>query len=332
MVARLVRRPSSARMLMLVPFIVGSAGAPAIAQSTDYPTRSIRLINPFPAGGTGDVVARVVFDKVGAALGVPVVVEARTGAAGVVGTEFVARAPSDGSTLIIGTASTFGALSSTRKNLPYDAIRDFEPVVMMAKLPYLLLVHPSVPAKSLPQFVAHAKANPGKMNYSSFGSGSSNHLAYELLRHMTGIDLVHVPYRGGAPAILALMAGDVQSSLELYTTSIQHIREGKMRVLGVASLQRSPLLPDVPTLAEQGVPLDAGTFLAVLGPAGLPADVVNRLNAEVNKALKMPDVQKRLTTAGTEVVGGTPQELSADIKAEVEKWAKLVRERGLAFD
>jgi tripartite-type tricarboxylate transporter receptor subunit TctC len=332
MVAPLIRRPSSVRMLMLVPFIVGSAGAPAIAQSTDYPAKSIRLINPFPAGGTGDVVARVVFDKVGAALGVPVIVEARTGAAGVVGTEFVARAPADGSTLIIGTASTFGALSSTRKNLSYDAIRDFEPVVMMAKLPYLLLVHPSVPAKSLPEFIAHAKANPGKMNYSSFGSGSSNHLAYELLRHMTGIDLVHIPYRGGAPAILALMAGDVQSSLDLYTTSFQHIQEGKMKVLGVASRQRSSLLPDVPTLAEQGVPLDAGTFLAVLGPAGLPAPVVNRLNAEVNKALKMPDVQKRLAAAGTEIVGGTPQELSADIKTEVEKWAKLVRERGLTFD
>ncbi len=332
MVAPLIRRPSSVRMLMLVPFIVGSAGAPAIAQSTDYPAKSIRLINPFPAGGTGDVVARVVFDKVGAALGVPVIVEARTGAAGVVGTEFVARAPADGSTLIIGTASTFGALSSTRKNLSYDAIRDFEPVVMMAKLPYLLLVHPSVPAKSLPEFIAHAKANPGKMNYSSFGSGSSNHLAYELLRHMTGIDLVHIPYRGGAPAILALMAGDVQSSLDLYTTSFQHIQEGKKKVLGVASRQRSSLLPDVPTLAEQGVPLDAGTFLAVLGPAGLPAPVVNRLNAEVNKALKMPDVQKRLAAAGTEIVGGTPQELSADIKTEVEKWAKLVRERGLTFD
>jgi tripartite-type tricarboxylate transporter receptor subunit TctC len=149
---------------------------------------------------------------------------------------------------------------------------------------------------------------------------------------MTGIDLVHIPYRGGAPAILALMAGDVQSSLDLYTTSFQHIQEGKMKVLGVASRQRSSLLPDVPTLAEQGVPLDAGTFLAVLGPAGLPTPVVNRLNAEVNKALKMPDVQKRLAAAGTEVVGGTPQELSADIKTEVEKWAKLVRERGLTFE
>jgi tripartite-type tricarboxylate transporter receptor subunit TctC len=143
---------------------------------------------------------------------------------------------------------------------------------------------------------------------------------------------VHVPYRGGAHAIMALLQGDVQSSLELYTTAIQHIQDGKMRVLGVASRQRSALLPDVPTLAEQGVPLEAGTFLAVLGPAGLPAGVVNRLNAEVNKALKMPDVRERLTKAGTEVVGGTPQELGADIKAEVEKWAKLVRERGLKFE
>lgn len=332
MVTGLARCSYLSRTAVIASLVYVFAYASALAQSGSYPVNSIRLINPFPAGGTGDVVARVVFEKVSAALGVPVVIEARTGAAGAVGTELVAKSAPDGSTLLIGAASNFGALSNTRKNLSYDPIRDFTPIVMMGRIPYLLLAHPSVPANSLKEFIAYAKANPRKMNFSSFGKGSSNHLAYELLSHTAQIDLVHVPYRGGAHAILALIAGEVQSSFDLYTTAVPHIRDGKIRTLGVASLQRYSLLPDTPTLAEQGVTLDAGTFLAILGPAGLPPAIVNRVNDEVNKALKLPDVRNRLAELGIEVGGGTPQDLGADIRAEVEKWAKLVRERGLTFD
>jgi tripartite-type tricarboxylate transporter receptor subunit TctC len=302
------------------------------ARADDYPTRPIRLINPFPAGGSGDSVARTVFDKVGAAMGVPVVVEAKTGAAGTLGTDFVAKSAPDGYTLILGSSSSFGTASVTNKNLPYDPIRDFTPIVMLTTLPYFLLVHPSVPANDLAAFVAYAKANPGKLAYASFGNGSSNHLGFELLRQRTGIDLVHVPYRGGAPAMLALLGGEVQASFDLYATGIQHLREQKLKALGVAAARRSALLPDVPTLAEQGAPVVSGTWLAILAPTGVPPAVVTRINTEANKALALPEVRERLTALGTEVVGGTPAELGAVIKNEVAEWTALARDRALKFD
>ncbi len=301
-------------------------------QAEDYPSRPIRIVNPFPAGGSGDSVARVVADKMAAALGTSVVVEARTGAAGVLGTDYVAKAPADGYTLILGTASSFGTASSTQKNLPYDAIRDFTPIVMLATVPYFLLVHPSVPVDTLPAFVAYAKANPGKLSYASFGNGSSNHLAYELFKQATGVDVVHVPYRGGAPAIQALIAGEVQSSMDVYATSYQQVQLGQLKLLGIAAARRSSLLPAAPTLAEQGVAVEGGTFFALLGPARLPAPIVARLNREANAALAMPEVRERLAALGTEVVGGTPQDLAATIAAEVDKWARLVRERAMTFE
>ncbi|MBV8165155.1 MAG: tripartite tricarboxylate transporter substrate binding protein [Alphaproteobacteria bacterium] len=302
------------------------------ARADDYPNRPIRIINPFPAGGTGDQVVRIVFEKAGSALGVPAVIEAKTGAAGTLGTDLVAKSPPDGYTLVLGSASSFGAASVTNKNLPYDPIKDFVPVVMMTTIPYFLLVHPSVPANNLAEFVAYAKANPGKLSYASFGNGSSNHLGFELLRQKTGIDAVHVPYRGGAPAMLALLAGEVQASFDLYTTGVQYLRENKLKALGVAAQKRASLLPEVPTLAEQGADVESGTWLAILAPMGTPQAVVTRLNTEVNKALAIPDVRQRLTELGTEVVGGTPQELGVTVKAEVDRWTGLARDRSLTFE
>ena len=302
------------------------------ARADDYPNRPIRIINPFPAGGTGDQVVRIVFEKAGSALGVPAVIEAKTGAAGTLGTDLVAKSPPDGYTLVLGSASSFGAASVTNKNLPYDPIKDFVPVVMMTTIPYFLLVHPSVPANNLAEFVAYAKANPGKLSYASFGNGSSNHLGFELLRQKTGIDIVHVPYRGGAPAMLALLAGEVQASFDLYTTGVQYLRENKLKALGVAAQKRASLLPEVPTLAEQGADVESGTWLAILAPMGTPQAVVTRLNTEVNKALAIPDVRQRLTELGTEVVGGTPEELGVTVKAEVDRWTGLARDRSLTFE
>jgi tripartite-type tricarboxylate transporter receptor subunit TctC len=310
--------------------LVASMALPATAQT--YPDKSVRVINPFPAGGSGDAVVRTVFEKVSVALGQPFVVEARTGAAGSIGTDYVAKATLNGYTLILGTASTFGTNSSTQKALPYDPVKDFTPVVMMAYTPYLLLVNPSVPVQDLREFIAYAKANPGKLNFGSFGNGSSNHLAYELLKQRTGIELVHVPYKGGAPLITALLAGEVQSSLDVYATAIPHVRSGKFRLLGVAAAKRFPLLPDVPTLAELGYPVEGGTFFAILGPAKLPANVVNTLNREINRALMLPDVRERLTQLGVEVVGGKPEQLRDAIAKELETWSRLVKERGLKFD
>lgn len=302
------------------------------ASGQSYPDRVVRVINTFPAGGSGDAVLRVVFEKVSAALGQPFIAETRTGAAGSIGTDFVAKSAPDGYTLVLGTASTFGTNSATIPNLPYDAARDFTPVVMIASTPYLLLVHPSVPAGSLKELVAYAKSNPNKLNFGSFGNGSSNHLAYELLKQQTGMEMVHVPYKGGAPLITALLGGEIQSSLDVYATSITHVRSGRFKLLGVASARRFSLLPDAPTLAEQGYRVEGGTFFAVLGPAKMPRQVVDVLNREINRALQMPDVRERLTALGTEIAGGTPEQLAAAVASEVQKWSKLVKDRNLRFD
>jgi tripartite-type tricarboxylate transporter receptor subunit TctC len=320
--------------MLLRAFVAGALVAPIALPVTGqtYPDKAVRIINPFPAGGSGDAVVRTVFEKVSVALGQPFVVEARTGAAGSIGTDYVAKATPDGYTLILGTASTFGTNSSTQKALPYDPVKDFTPVVMMAYTPYLLLVNPSVPVKDLREFIAYAKANPGKLNFGSFGNGSSNHLAYELLKQRTGIELVHVPYKGGAPLITALLGGEVQSSLDVYATAVPHVRAGKFRVLAVAAAKRFPLLPDVPTLTELGYPVEGGTFFAILGPAKMPGNIVATLNREINRTLGMPDVRERLTQLGVEVVGGTPEQLSVAIAKELGTWSRLVKERNLKFD
>ncbi|MBL8383353.1 MAG: tripartite tricarboxylate transporter substrate binding protein [Burkholderiales bacterium] len=326
-------RPASA-MLPRALLLALACGAlpPSLAHAQKYPERPVRVVNTFPAGGSGDAVLRIVFEKVGAALGQPFVVDTRTGAAGAIGTANVATSPADGYSLLLGTASTFGTNSATQRNLPYDPVRDFTPIVMIATTPYLLLTHPAVPAASLAEFLAHARAHPGKLNYGSFGLGSSNHLTYELLRQATGIDVVHVPYKGGAPLITALLAGEVQSSMDVYATAFPHVRAGKFRLLGVAAAKRFSLLPEVPTLGEQGHAVEGGTFFALLGPARLPAPVVDTLNREVNRAIALPDVRERLAGLGTEAVGGTPEALAAAIGAELQKWAQLVRARNLRFD
>jgi tripartite-type tricarboxylate transporter receptor subunit TctC len=307
------------KRLLLIAATLVSFGAAA----QPYPERPVRIINTFPAGGSGDTVLRIVFEKVAAALGQPFVPETRTGAGGSIGTEFVAKAAPDG---------TFGTNSATMSKLPYDAVRDFTPVVMIATTPYLLLAHPSVPASNVKELVAHAKANPGKLNYGSFGNGSSNQLAYELLKHVSGIEVVHVPYKGGAPLITALLAGEVQSSLDVYATASPHVRSGKFKLLGVASAKRFSLLPETPTLNEQGFPVEGGTFFAILGPAKMPRSVVDTLNREINRAIQLPDVRERLVGLGTEIAGGTPEALGETIRAEVAKWSKLVKDRNLKFE
>ncbi len=317
-------------MKILVSILAALGCASALAQPS--PAKPVRIVNTFPAGGSGDAVIRVVFEKVGAALGQPFVQETRTGAGGSIGTEVVAKAAPDGYTLVLGTASTFGTNSATMAKLPYDAVRDFTPVVMIASTPYLLLAHPSVPAQSAAQFVAYAKANPGKLNYGSFGNASSNQLAYELFKLRAGIDVVHVPYKGGAPLITALLGGEIQSSMDVYATARAHIAAGKFRLLGVASAKRFSLLPDTPTLAEQGYPVEGGTFFAILGPAKMPRPVVEVLNREVNRALQLPDVRERLTALGTEIAGGTPEALGETVRREVEKWTRVVKDSGLRFE
>jgi len=308
------------------------AGIHPAADAQQYPDRPIHIVNTFPAGGSGDAVVRIVLDKVGQALGQPFVIDTRAGASGAIGTTYVAKSAPNGYTLVLGTASTFGTNSSTQKNLPYDPVADFTPVIIMATTPYFLLVNPSVPATNLPEFLAYVNANKGKLNFGSFGPGSSNHLAYELLKQSTNMDIVHVAYKGGAPLITALLSGEVQSSMDVYATSIQHVRAGKFRVLGVASAKRFSLMPEVPTLAEQGHPVEGGTFFALLGPAKLSPQIVATLNREVNKVLQLAEVREKLAGIGVEPVGGSPEVLAATVSKEVQKWARLVQARNLKFD
>ena len=316
----------------VVAFIfIGGTVPPANAQT--YPERPVRLIVPFPAGGTVDAVARNIAQKLSDALRHPMVVENRAGGAGSIGTETVARAAPDGYTLLMGTASTHGSNPAVQKQLPYDAIRDFAPVALVASTPYILVVHPSVPANSVPELLALARAQPGRLNYGSYGAGSSNHLATELFRAITGADIVHVPYKGGAPALADLLAGQVQMMFDVFTTSGPQVRTGKLRLLGVGALRRSSLAPDVPTLAEAGVPgFEAGTFFGLFAPLATPRIVVFRLNEEVNRALLAPEIRERLAAVGAEPGGGSPELLAQTVAAEVAKWTRLVRDRNLRFD
>ncbi len=322
----------SALLSALSVFCLFLGAAPA-TQAQTYPDRPLRLVVPFPAGGTVDAVARNVAQKLSESLHQPVVVENRAGAAGSIGSVAVARAAPDGYTLLMGTASTHGTNPAVQKSLPYDPVRDYAPVALVASTPYILVVHPSVPANSLTELLALAKAQPGKLNYGSYGSGSSNHLATELFRAISHADIVHVPYKGGAPAMSDLLAGQVQMMFDVFTTSGPHIRTGKLRLLGVGAPRRSALAPDAPTLAEAGVPgFDASTFFGIFAPIGTPRSVVMRLNEDINRALKTTDMRERLAAVGAEPGGGSPELLGQTVVTEVVKWTQLVRDRNLRFE
>ena len=329
---RFVRSPSMRHHAIACLATLALAAGSTATLAQKYPERPIRIVNTFPAGGSGDQVIRTVFGKVSQSIGQAYVVDTRAGAAGAIGTTHVAKSAPDGYTLVLGTASTFGTNSATQANLAYDPVADFTPVIQMASTPYLLLAHPSVPAANLQEFLAYANAQKGKLNFGSFGLGSSNHLAYELLISVTKIPIVHVPYKGGAPLITALLAGEVQSSMDVFATANPHIQAGKFRVLGVAAPRRFSLMPEVPTLAEQGHAVSGGTFFALLGPARMPQAIVDVLNDEVNKALRDPDVRARLQSLGVEPVGGSPDVLAKAIADELAVWTKLVKTQGLKFD
>jgi tripartite-type tricarboxylate transporter receptor subunit TctC len=324
-------RPLGTFVVSVVLALCAANVEPVSAQS--YPDRAVRLIVPFPAGGTVDAIARTVAQQLSESLRQPVVVENRAGGAGSIGSEAVARATPDGYTLLMGTASTHGTNPAVQRALPYDPVKDFTPVALVATTPYILVVNPAVPAATTAELLALVRAQPGKLNYGSYGTGSSNHLATELFRAMTGADIVHVPYKGGAPAMTDLLAGQVQLMFDVFTTSSPHLRSGKLKLLGVGALRRSSLAPDTPTLAEAGVAgFEAGTFFGIFAPAGTPRGVVDRLNVEVNRALGTPEMKERLAAAGAEPGGGPPAELGQLVAAEVAKWTRLVRERNLRFD
>ncbi len=298
-----------------------------------WPDKPLRIIVPFSAGGAVDVVARIIAERMATSMGHSVIIDNRLGAGGVIGTEAVARATPDGYTLLQGTGSTHGANSIVYKKLPYDPIKDFAPISMSVRSPFILVVHPSVQAKTIAELVAYARTNPGKLNYASFGTGSSTHLATELFKALTNTNLVHIPYKGSATAVAGTVAGEAQLMFDVLGTSGGHIKAGRLRVLGVGSAKRYALLPDTPTLAEAGVPgFEASVFFGFFAPAGTPRPIIERLNREVRAAVAAPDVREKLIAMGNEVLGSSPEELAETVANEVTKWRKLVADRDIKFE
>jgi len=305
---------------------------PAHAQQ-GYPTKPVRLILPYPPGGGSDTIARPLAQKMSESLGQQVIVDNRGGAGGNVGMEVAARSAPDGYTIVLALTAQLAVNPALYKKVPYDPVRDFEPISLIGSGPYVLVVHPSLPAKSVKDLIALAKARPGQIAYASSGNGSGGHLAAELLKAMAGINLLHVPYKGGGPALVDVLAGQVQVLFTPPASSAQHIQSGRLRALAVSTAKRSASLPDLPTIAEAGVPgYDSGVWYGVLAPAGTSRDIVTKLNGEIVRALKQPDYHKLLLHAGIDPIGSTPEELARFMKSEAAKWAKVVKDARLSVD
>jgi tripartite-type tricarboxylate transporter receptor subunit TctC len=302
---------------------------PVLAQS--YPAKSVRVIVPSAPGGSVDTLGRLVAQKLSASLGQPFVVENRSGSGGVVGTEVVAKAAPDGYTLLMAYHSHI-INPSLYPKLPYDTIKSFSPITQVAVQPQMFNVHPTLPAKSVKELIALAKARPGQLLFGSAGSGSGGHLANEIFNSMAGIKMTHVPYKGSAPALIDVIAGNTQLMVATLITSLPFVRSGRLRALGVSSVKRSPVLPDVPTIAETLPGYECVVSYFLLAPAGTPDDIIARLHTESAKALKQPDVVERLARDGADPVGNTPQQTARYITAEIDKWGKAVKASGAKAD
>ncbi|MGZ8198389.1 MAG: Bug family tripartite tricarboxylate transporter substrate binding protein [Burkholderiales bacterium] len=309
-----------------------SAG-PAHAQSKDpWPARPVRIVVPQAPGASTDLTARLIAQKLSPALGQPVIVENRPGAGSIVGTELVAKATPDGHTLLV-VASSIMLTPILNKNLPYDLNRDLVPITQLSSFPNILVVHPAVPAKTVQELISLLKSKPGALNYGSAGTATGTHLSAELFKSMTGTDMVHVPYKGGGAAVPALLGGQVQLMFASIVSALPQVRAGKLRALGVTSPRRSPSAPDVPTIAEAGVPgYDHTPWNGFFAPAKTPRNIVVRLNGEVAKILHTPDVKTVFTNDGAEPVGNKPEEFAAIMKSETAKWTKVIKAAGIKAD
>jgi tripartite-type tricarboxylate transporter receptor subunit TctC len=300
--------------------------APALVQAQAYPAKTVRVVIPWPPGGSNDVVGRMVMQKISEVLGQQFVIDNRAGASGSIGADAVAKAAPDGYTIMVHSTTHVGNAHIYGRKLAYDTLKDFTGVGMLSAQPGVLTVHPSMPVKNTREFITLAKSRPGQINYSSSGNGSAPHLQMALLISMTGINIVHVPYKGGAPQVTALMAGETQVSFATIGTVINHIRNGKLRPLGLGSTRPSKALPGVPTLAESGVPgYDMSPWIGVFAPAGTPKAVIDKLNSEINKALALPDVIKSLENQALDPSPSTVDQFNAKIKGDHEKYGKLIK-------
>ncbi|MEO8740174.1 MAG: tripartite tricarboxylate transporter substrate binding protein [Casimicrobiaceae bacterium] len=307
------------------------ASTGALAQA--WPSKPIKYVVPFAPGGTTDILARTVGEKLSIALGQPVVVENKPGAGGGVGADFTAKATPDGYTIMGGTISTHAINASLYSSLPYDPVKDFAAITMIARVPNLLVINPGIPAKNVAELIALIKANPGKYTFASSGNGTSQHLSGELFKSMAGVDMQHIPYKGSPPALQDVVGGQVSMTFDNITTAWPLAKAGKLHALAVTTAKRSAVAPEVPTLAESGLPgFEIGSWQGVFAPAGTPPEIVKRLNAEIVKILNTPEVREKLIALGAEPVGDTPEQFSAYVKTEVGKWSDVVKKSGAKVD
>ena len=318
--------------------LVAALATPAFAQTAStgsgqvYPSKPIRLVLPYPPGGGSDIIARPLAQLMSASMGQQLVVENRGGAGGNIGMDFVAKSPPDGYTLVFAITAQLAVNPSLYPKLPYDLIRDFTPISLLGIAPYLLVTHPALPVKSVKELVALARAKPEELRFGSAGNGSGAHLAGALLNSLAGVKTVHIPYKGGGPAMTDLVAGQLQLSYLTYTSSNGFIRAGRLRALGVTTAKRSPVLPDLPAIAESVPGYDSAVWYGVLAPAGTPADIIARLNREFLAALKNTELRQRLIPEAFEPIGTTPEHLGDYMKSEITRWAKLVKATGTTID
>jgi len=320
----------SARLVVSSVVAVFATLGAASAHAQAYPSKPIRIIIAQAPGSATDVISRVVGNRLQESLGQPIVIEARPGAGGAVGTEAAARSAPDGYTLFMANNSTHGSNPALYPKLPYDAVKDFAPITLVAAVPYVLVVDPSLPVSSVDQLIALAKSKPGKMNYASAGNGSTHHFCGELLKSMAGIDVQHIPYKGSPPAIAGLLGGEVSLMFANLTDIGGQLKSGKVKALAVTTAKRASLLPEVPTLAEAGLPgFEIGSWFGLLAPAGTPAAIVSRLNAETVKVLGRSDVQATLGAQGLELAPGSPEQFAAHIKSEIAKFTRIAKAAGI---
>ena len=318
--------------LLLAAGVLATIAGAAYAQPA-YPNKPIRLVVPFSAGGPTDVLARAIGQKLNDSLGQPVIVENRPGAGGNIASDFVAKAPPDGYTLILGTVGTHAINASLYSKLPFDTVRDFTPVALVASATIVMVVHPSVPAKTVKELLALAKSKPHQLNFASPGSGTPQHLAGELFKTVAGVEIVHVPYKGAAPALTDLLGGQVSLGFVSLPAALPYVKAEKLMALGVTASKRSAVAPEVPTIAESGLPgYEVENWYGVLAPPGTPKEIVYKLNTEIMKLLQTQDIKERLNNQGFEILQSTPEQFVAFIKLELVKWAKVVKLSGAKAD
>jgi tripartite-type tricarboxylate transporter receptor subunit TctC len=319
----------AAATLLLLPAVACAQADPALG----FPSKAMRLVVPFAPGGSTDIIARILAQKLGEAWNQQMVVDNRPGAGGTIGVDHVAKSPADGYTLIFGHVGTFGFGPSLYPKLPYQPLRDFAPVIQFAMVPNMLITHPSLPVKTVKELIALARSRPGQVNYASSGAGSASHLAVEYFKLLAKVDITAVAYRGTGPMTVSLISGETSLTITGVPPLMPHVLAGRMRGIAVASTQRLKVLPDLPTIAEAGVSgYESTTWFGPLAPARTPREIVTRYNSELNRVLQQPDVLRRFAAEGIEPLGGSPEQFSAYIRAEIERWAKVVREASIRLD